>query len=205
MAMRPATANEIADPDWISRLRAGRAEAVAALRTRLRRGLGTAFSGRADVSDADLDDFSQESVMRVLEKLDTFRGDSSFSTWAMAVAIRVSLTALRKRRWTTRPLDDHMAEIETPRHAGGDGLVVGAKRELLKMLRRAIAEQLTPKQRRVLLSELQGVPQVVLADRLSVTPGAIYKTSHDARKKLKTVLTQAGFDAGTVLELLAKT
>jgi DNA-directed RNA polymerase specialized sigma24 family protein len=55
----------------------------------------------------------------------------------------------------------------------------------------------------VLLGELDGIPQVVLADRLSATPGAIYKVSHDARKKLKAVLERAGYDATSVEEVLA--
>lgn len=189
--------------EWIAGLRAGDTDVMAALRHRIRRGLGVALSGRSDVDDADLDDFTQDSVMRVLERLDTFRGDSGFATWAMAVAIRVSMTALRRRRWAVRPLEDVHNEPASPSVPETHGSAASVRDELLTVLRTAIDQALTPRQRQVLLAELEGVPQVVLADRLSSTPGAIYKTSHDARKKLKVALTRKGFGAETVRQMLA--
>ncbi len=201
--MESGTAGLRDNADWIAGLKAGRSEVTAALRARIRQGLGAALSDHPDVGEADLDDFTQDAVLRVLERLDSFRGDSSFTTWAMAVAVRVSLTALRRRRWTATPLDELLADPATLRSFSKAGSVPGARGELFALLRSAIAEELTPRQRQVLLAELDGVPQVVLAERLSSTPGAIYKTSHDARKKLKSVLTRVGFDAQTVKETLA--
>lgn len=201
--MGSALTNGMANEDWVSGLRSGLDEVTAALRSRIRRGLGAAFSSRSDVSDVDLDDFTQDAVVRVLERLDSFRGDSQFTTWAIAVAVRVGLTALRKRRWQGQSIDELMQDFADPESLGKQGALTGARGELLSALRVAIAEELTERQRKVLLAELEGVPQVVLAERLSSTPAAIYKTTHDARKKLKASLTRAGFDAETVRELLA--
>lgn len=193
----------LTNEDWIAGLKAGRHDVLAALRERVRAGLGAALAARSDVSDADLDDFTQETVLRVLERIDIFRGDSKFTTWAMAVAVRVSLTALRRRRWSGEPLDDKLNELASSETSAKPAESAGARQELFATLRAAIDTELTPRQRQVLLGELDGIPQVVLAERLASTAGAIYKVSHDARKKLKTALMRAGFDAETVRETLA--
>lgn len=195
-------ANTITKDAWMIGVKAGRSDTTARLRARIRSGLGAVLSGRSDVAEADLDDFTQDAVVRVIERLDTFRGDSGFTTWAMAVAVRVSLTALRRRRWATVPLDKRLAELALPISSDDSGSTVGARNELLAALRHAITMELTPRQRQVLLGEMDGIPQIVLAERLSSTPGAIYKVSHDARKKLKAALVRAGFDAETVRETL---
>lgn len=193
----------ISNADWIAGLRAGRAETLAALRARIREGLSAALAGRGDVSDADLDDFTQDAMLRVLERLDSFRGDSRFTTWAMAVAVRVSLTALRRRKWSAAPIGAHLDELAEIQETDTEAAAAGARAELLGALRGAITNDLTPRQRQVLLGELEGIPQVVLADRLGSTPGAIYKTSHDARKKLRAALARAGFDLETAQDVLA--
>lgn len=188
---------------WIAGLKEGRGDLIATLRARIRRGLTSALASRSDVSDADLDDFAQNAVIRILERLETFRGESSFLTWAMAVAVRVSLTELRRRVWAEEPLDERLEELARPEQSGLCTGAVGELAELLAVLRGAIADALTPRQRQVLLGELDGISQVVLAERLGSTPGAIYKTSHDARKKLKAALERQGFDARSVRETLA--
>ena len=62
-------------------------------------------------------------------------------------------------------------------------------------VRDAIADSLTPHQRQVLVAvTLNDVPIDVLAERLATTRGALYKTLHDARRKLRTRLAEDGFD-----------
>ena len=73
--------------------------------------------------------------------------------------------------------------------------------ELLATLQRAIAEVLTPHQRRVLVAlAVDGVPIDVLAERLETTRGALYKTLHDARRKLRTHLDECGLSLDSWLE-----
>ena len=69
--------------------------------------------------------------------------------------------------------------------------------ELLAAIRQAIAEALSPHQRRVLIAlAVDGVPIDVLAERLGTTRGALYKTLHDARRKLRRQLAADGHSLG---------
>ena len=66
--------------------------------------------------------------------------------------------------------------------------------ELLRALKRAVGEQLTPHQRAVFTAlALNDVPIDVLSERLDTTRGALYKTLHDARRKLRAELAAGGF------------
>lgn len=172
------------------------------LRSMLRARLAGAMRTRSDVTESDIDDFTQDACIQVLRSLDSFRGDSRFETWATAIAIRAALTAIRRRRF---PLHEARRRVEELREAVVE-VEPGAgpeRRELYEALRAAIKESLTPRQRQVILGELAGVPQVVLADVLDATPNAIYKTSHDARRKLRDALERAGFDGPSVRRMLA--
>jgi len=194
---------ELSNDAWLSGLRARDADVLAALRERIRLGLRAALGQRADAGEADLDDFAQESVLRVLDKLDSFRSEARFTTWAMALAVRLSLTKMRRKSHKDVSLDASLGAALTDKTNAPEGAVHGARTEMFERLRRGVTDALTERQRKVVLAELDGVPQVVLAEQLGVSPGAIYKTSHDARKKLKVYLSEAGYDSETVGELLA--
>lgn len=174
---------------WIEELRSPTdgGGAVADLRRYLYRGLAKAFAGRG-ASDADLEDFVQDSVVRVLASLDTFRGESRFTTWAMAVAVRVALGALRRRRFRERREDTDPLALERAIATAADdsdpALDLEHKR-MLAALRSAIADDLTDRQRAAVLGELSGIPTDVLAERLGLTRNALYKLHHDARRKLR--------------------
>ncbi len=65
--------------------------------------------------------------------------------------------------------------------------------QLAHAVRDAITTELTPHQRRVALALLvEGVPIDVLADRLGTTRNALYKTLHDARRRLRAALIDGG-------------
>jgi RNA polymerase sigma-70 factor (ECF subfamily) len=77
---------------------------------------------------------------------------------------------------------------------------------LLRAVQEGIEQELSPHQREVLVAlALNGVPIDVLAERLDTTRGALYKTLHDARKKLRAHLTGVPVleEAALVLGLLA--
>jgi len=88
--------------NWPAALRATesgeQAAAVSALRDVLQNGLRIALNGRSDVSEAHLEDFAQESLLRVLDRMDQFQGRSKFTTWAQAIALNVAFTELRRKR-----------------------------------------------------------------------------------------------------------
>ena len=150
----------------------------------------------------DLDDIAQhaadDALVSVLRRLPDFRGDSRFTTWAYKFALVEASVKLRKRSWQGRelPLEPDAWSL----FASDDPSLSDAaeQSELLTALRRLIAEDLTPHQRSVLIAlALNGVPIDVLAARLNTTRGALYKTLHDARRKLRARLEQQGFSPQT--------
>jgi RNA polymerase sigma-70 factor (ECF subfamily) len=138
----------------------------------------------------ELDDIALEAAddaaVSVLARLDDFRGESRFTTWAYKFALLEAAVKLRKRAWQGReiPLEPEQwtgFSSGTPSPAA-----TAEQREQLQRLQQAIAELLTPHQRHVLVAiALNGVPIDVLAERLNTTRGALYKTLHDARRKLR--------------------
>jgi RNA polymerase sigma-70 factor (ECF subfamily) len=133
--------------------------------------------------------------MSVLARLDDFRGASRFTTWVYKFALLEAAVKLRRRAWQGRelPLDDAAWE---PFASSAPGPAEEAERhELLAAAQVAIADVLTPHQRRVLVAlALNGIPIDVLAERLGTTRGALYKTLHDARRKLREHLSAAGYE-----------
>ena len=153
----------------------------------------------------ELDDIALEAaddaLMSVLRRLDDFRGLSRFSTWAYKFALFEAAVKLRKRGWQGReiPLEPESWDRLASAQPGPDDQVELAG--LLEAVRDGIANALTPHQRGVLLAlAVDGVPIDVVADRLGSTRGALYKTLHDARRKLRAHLTERGLALGQWLE-----
>jgi RNA polymerase sigma-70 factor, ECF subfamily len=145
----------------------------------------------------DLDDLALQSaddaLVAVLAKLDEFRGHSRFTTWAFKFALLETAVKMRRRPWQGRELSleperwPHISDGKASPQADAE------QHELLEAVRRAIDEELTPHQREVLVAvALNGVPIDVLAERLGTTRGALYKTIHDARRKLRRRLETDG-------------
>jgi RNA polymerase sigma-70 factor (ECF subfamily) len=189
---------ERTDADWLALLAAADGPAVADLRSALARGLVKVLAGRGDASAAD--DFAQDAVMRVLGSLGSFRGESKFLTWALAVATRVAFTELRKARYR----DVSLTTEGVPEPAAAAGPTDdGPKEAVLAAVRRLIRTALTDKQRAVVEGALAGHPQAVLMERFGTTRNAFYKLSHDARMSLKRALEAEGVTADEVRAALA--
>jgi RNA polymerase sigma-70 factor (ECF subfamily) len=145
----------------------------------------------------ELDDLvhqaADDALVALLGKLASFRGESRFTTWAYKFALLEAGVKLRRRAWQGRelPLDDDgpspVADLRPSPQAGAETA------ELLRAIGAAIDAELTPHQRDVLVAvALNEVPIDVLAERLSTTRGALYKTLHDARRKLRARLAEQG-------------
>jgi RNA polymerase sigma-70 factor (ECF subfamily) len=153
----------------------------------------------------DLDDIANQAaddaLVSVLARLDTFRGASRFTTWAYKFALLEAAVKLRRRAWQGREVP---LEPETWSLFSSSGLEPddsAEQSELLATLQQAIADVLTPHQRRELVAlALNGVPIDVLAERLDSTRGALYKTLHDARRKLRAHLEELGLSLDTLEE-----
>jgi RNA polymerase sigma-70 factor, ECF subfamily len=203
---RPSTqaASTAFDPesqDWLDALRATGPEhdrAVQRLHELLlraahfevrRRAASWPVTDRDDIALQSADD----ALVAILAKLDDYRGASRFTTWAYKFALLEAGVKTRRRAWHGREvaLDSEdwrlIADGSAPEHDVEMNEVLGA-------VRRAIEQELTPHQREILVAiTINDVPIDVLAEHLNTTRGALYKTLHDARRKLRRRLVTSGF------------
>jgi RNA polymerase sigma-70 factor (ECF subfamily) len=189
---------------WLLRLRATGAErdrALGELHALLLRAARYEINRRrmtlSQLRGDDLEDLAQQAaddgLVALLGKLDSFRGESRFTTWAYKFALYEAAAKVRRRAWQGREvplLDDAWPLIED---AAANPLRELEMAELLAALRDEIRAALSPHQREVLVAlALNEVPIDVLAERLNTTRGALYKTLHDARRNLRAALAARG-------------
>jgi len=213
-SMHSATEHDLADPgfppldnesrEWLRCLRADgqvKEDAVARLHALLLRAalfeVARRRSGLPHLRGDDLDDIANQAaddaLVSVLRRLDDFRGASRFTTWVYKFALLEAAVKLRTRAWQGREVPLEPESWGTFSSAGLEPEQELEQTELLTTIRRAVAEILTPHQRSVLVAlAVNGVPIDVLAERLGTTRGALYKTLHDARRKLRSHLGEEG-------------
>ncbi len=184
---------------WVSDLRGvgpRRRQAIAALHERLRCEAGFEIRRRAtpELSSSDYDDLAvqaaDDALMTLLRKLDDFRGESQFWTWARRFAQLEAPVSIRRRvGHDTLVATDAPSELMDPVAVGSSPAELVEDRQLLRRVIGLIVTTLTPRQRTVLIAiAIHGDSPAALAAELDTTPGAIYKTLHDARSKLKAEL-----------------
>src|SRR5947209_2133790 len=190
--------------DWLAELRADggtQRQALADLHALLLKAAGYELRRRraalAHVRGEELEDLAMQAaddaMVAVLAKLDDYRGASRFTTWAYKFALLEAGVKLRRRAWQGREvvLEPEMWPAFADRGASAHELAESA--ETLSALRVAIERALTPHQREVFVAlALNGVPLDVLTERLNTNRGALYKTRHDARRKVRRELSAAG-------------
>ena len=198
---------------WLAALRgpvAVREEAVAELHALLLRGarfeLGRRRTSLSHVPHGELDDLAMQAaddaLVAILAKLDTFRGASRFTTWAYKFVLLEAGVKARRRAWHDREVTLDDTGWLNARDSGPSAHEQLESSELLDAIRDAIRGELTPHQREVFAAlALNGVPIDVLAERLKSTRGALYKTLHDARRKLRAALAARGFAIETTTAL----
>jgi RNA polymerase sigma-70 factor (ECF subfamily) len=191
------------DDDWIRRLTAaGRAheDAVAQLYELLLRAarhqvsrMPQAGALGATRREEIIRSAADEATVSVLARLGTFEGRSAFTTWAYKFAILHAGTELRRAAWPDREINlDDIPELRETVAPSPELYAEG--RDLAQALRNGLQEALTPYQRRVAVAILiDEAPIDVLAERLGTSRGALYKTLHDARKRLRVYLADHGF------------
>jgi RNA polymerase sigma-70 factor (ECF subfamily) len=184
---------------WITDLRTrgeSHEAALADLREIIQKGLPYALS-RWLSSDDPLfqplvEEVTQETLLRVLDQLETFEGRSLFTTWVHKIAIRIALTELRRKRWRDASLDELTENEDAPPPAGllADPQASPERSversDMMTRVKRILDEELTPKQREALtLLSLQDMPMEEAARRMKTNRNALYKLLHDARLRLK--------------------
>lgn len=204
--------------DWLRALTAAGAEqeeALKDLRQRFfhtfRTYLGKSQGDRRALSSEEArqlaEDCAQEALLKIQEKLGSFRGESQFTTWDTTVAIRVLLQELRRRRWKDLSLryshiGDHSPDwpIEDPKSHDPEKAL--QQDEIWQIVKKIIEEDLTARQRYVLVANVfQGMPLDLIADRLGTNRDNVYKVLHDARRKLKRCLTKRGLTQEEILHI----
>ncbi len=193
------------DQQWVDDLSSEgdrRDQALADLRDLMFRGLRRAVGSNRGLSDSALEDIVQDSLLKTLRKIDTFRGQSRFTTWAMSIAVHGAMSELRRRRWKDISLDRAAEDSEfQPELAVDAGLSPereAEQRAILDAMRSIIESELTAKQRQALLATFGGMPMEQIAEKLGSNRNAVYKLTFDARKKLRDGLHRAGYAADDV-------
>ena len=212
---------ERSNEQWIADLTGPpgvQAAALADLRQRLQRGiffyLSYERSDLAGLARQELvhlaEDLAQDAVLRVMDNLDSFRGDSRFTTWATKIAVRVAISDLRRARYRDFSLDDITAdgellpaEVAGAASSGGPGPEHAAERaDVMAKITAALSEALTERQFQALEAvALRGVPLEVVAEQMDTNRNALYKLLHDARRKLRAHLEEQGLSVAYMLNL----
>jgi RNA polymerase sigma-70 factor, ECF subfamily len=204
--------NDESSQPWIQDLTAegsARDAAIERLHEVLMRGARFEVRRRArsvpHLRGGDLDDLAlqcaDDALVAVLAKLETFRGQSRFTTWAYKFALLEASVKVRRLAWQGREIP--LEPEQWPRFANTDASPQerAERNETLDAISRAIDTELTSHQREVFVAlALNEVPIDVMADRLETTRGALYKTLHDARRKLRRTLEDQGHAVGSMSE-----
>jgi RNA polymerase sigma-70 factor (ECF subfamily) len=205
--------------EWLSALRssgAEQADAITELRAyvlraalySLRRSRGNL--GRLAPTEVNqlAEDCAQDALLAILQRLDDFRGDSRFTTWAYSFAVNTALVAARREGWKSVPLDK---VIDSPRldewtaeadRTPADPQRLALQTETLAVIREAIDHHLSARQRQLVKAVFfEGVPLDEIVRHWGSNRNAVYKLLHDARRKLKTHLEERGFGVQETLDL----
>jgi len=184
-------------------------QAIEDLRAILIRGLRFALLSRVKGDlDMMIEDFVQDALLRILDNLATFRGESQFTTWAQKVAVRVAFSELRRKRWKDIALQDLMPKDDdsgdfTPAvlsDPSPNPEQQTTQQAMMNLVMRLIMDELTERQREVILAVMvAGMPLEEVARRMDTNRNALYKLIHDARKRLQNRLSAEGLSPDEVL------
>lgn len=199
--------------EWIADLKSEgdqKEAALADLRAVIASGLPYALSKYLSPDNPQFqslaEEVTQDTLLRVLDHLDTFEGRSRFTTWVHKIAVRIALTELRRRRWRDFSLDSLVEENEEG--VSFPSLMIDPspnpdtltqQSDMMMRVGRLINEELTEKQRQAMVATaIEGVPLEEVARRMDMNRNALYKLLHDARLRLKKRLANEGLTVDDV-------
>jgi RNA polymerase sigma-70 factor (ECF subfamily) len=203
--------------EWLSALKAegsDQEKALKELRKQLLRVI-LAYLGKHATSGAlgreearqIAEDCAQESLLLIRANLATFRGESQFTTWAYAIALRATLGELRRRRWRQVKLSPSLigqvpSDLPLSRTPSPAPDQAAQQEQAWSLLSQIIKTELTERQRTALVAHaFQEMPLDTVAELLGTNRDNVYKLIHDARKKLKRSLLGRGLTHGDILKL----
>ncbi len=206
---------------WLAELRDGhphQAEAMEDLRRYLRRGVLGYLRTRSDLSHLAQnelqqmsEDYTQDALLKIHENLDSFRGNSKFTTWATKVAANHTISELRRAKWRDVSLDaiteagtslQEILTVETTPE--GAPATQSERQQVWEIISDVIQNDLTERQRQALVAvRIENMPIPKVAELLNTNANNIYKLLHDAREKLKRRLQALGWDPQYILQLFS--
>ncbi len=155
--------------------------------------------GQLRITGPELDDLAYQAaadaMLAIVRKIERFRGESRFTTWAYKFVIFEVSAKVGRHFWRDQavPLDAEDWD-RLPDRFGLEPALEAERRDMADALHRAVDEHLTPRQRQVFVAiVLDDVPLDALVVQLGSTRNAIYKTMFDARRKLRAVLVANGY------------
>lgn len=190
--------------------------AVEELRRLLVQGLKPALHKYVDRElEQFVEDVAQDGIIKILDNIDTFRGESKFMTWAMKIAVREGLTELRRKRWQNisiedlkgGPEDKEGGEVFSETFASADASPekATAQKMAVEKIEQMIDELLTDRQREAMKAILiHNMPISIVAKQMGTNRNNMYKLLYDARKKLKNELEIQGIDPEKLLNELSE-
>jgi RNA polymerase sigma-70 factor (ECF subfamily) len=151
------------------------------------------------VTGPELDDVAHQAaddaMLAVLAKLDDFRGESRFTTWAYRFVILEVSSKLGRHYWRNPPITLDAGQWERlPDRLGIDPARHAEAAAVLAEVRRVVEDELTAHQRRIFVAiVVDGIPLEALATRLDLQRNTIYKVIFDARRKIRRALVANGY------------
>lgn len=210
---KPPYTNE----QWVSLLSEPVSErAVDELRQLLVRGLKPALHKYVDHElDQFVEDVAQDGVLKILDNIDTFRGESKFMVWAMKVSVREGLAELRRKRWEDISLQDVSGHRENEEDTADYSYVFAAQdsspeqdtaqKMAVEKVEAMVEELLTKRQRKALEALLvREMPSFMVAEEMDTNRNNLYKLLYDARQKIKNEFEVQGIDPEELLREISE-
>ncbi len=184
-----------------------RDQAISQLRSMLLRGLSKSLNNRYG-QPFNAEDIVQEALMKVLNSLDKYEGRSKFTTWAMTIANRIGISALRRKYHQDVSIEPFssadgytmsVATVDEPTLSKSE-----SRTKIFNVLQRLIDSELTDRQRLATRAFLSDFATDEIAEQLRLNRNAVYKLIHDARQKLKDGFARAGLTSEEIFDALSE-
>jgi RNA polymerase sigma-70 factor (ECF subfamily) len=189
--------------EWLASLRdVRRDEAIGRLHDLLLRAARSEIRRRntgGQITGPEVDDLAHQAaadaVLLITDRIDEFRGESRFTTWAYKFVVFEVSTKLGRHFWKHRRVSSAVVEWDClPDRLGSRPADAAEFLDLIAAVRSAADTCLTPRQREVFIAiVVEGIPLDALVTRLGSSRNAIYKVMFDARQKLHKELVNGGY------------
>lgn len=144
-------------------------------------------------NDADAEDVTQDVLLQVVRKLDTFRGESAFPTWLHRVTVNAALAHRRKNsnrhEWSSSDSRDGIFEDARTAHSDRPWVIrpdqAAIDKETQALIESAIENLPEPFRDVYVLADVEGLPNAEIADMLELSVPAVKSRLHRARLAMR--------------------